>query len=140
MICLGKAFVRRLEVTLHFLRIPYDIAFRLSDFVLRDVEWWLEVLPQPHLCCISFELLLKHPKDSDFKLWTDATTTIGGDGYATDDQDNVLFYFQFNWKDTNINNTLVRKLDIDVRELLLSIVGIVLLLPWLHNKSVNAII
>ena len=91
----GKAFVRRLEAALHLLRIPYDIPFNLSQFVLEDVQWWLDIVRHPHLCCSSFDLLLKHPSDGDFEVWSDATTTVGGGGYAINTNGQILFYYQF---------------------------------------------
>ena len=134
----GKAFVRRLEAALHLLRFDYNIPFGISNFVLEDAQWWLNILHQPHLCCSSFDLLLKHPSDGDFQLWSDATTTIGGGGYAKNKKGDILFYYQFNWEQTYLYKTLqIRELDINVRELLLSLVGIILLTPHLTNKCVT---
>ena len=40
----GKAFVRRLEAALYLLRFPYNVPFTLSQFVLEDVKWWLDIV------------------------------------------------------------------------------------------------
>ena len=134
----GKAFVRRLEAALHLLRFDYNVPFNLSSFVLEDIDWWLKILQQPELCCTSFDLLLKHPSDGDYTLWSDATTTIGGGGYAMNKQKQILFYYQFDWAETILQHVVqIRKLEIDVLELLLSVVGIILLTPYLTNNTVT---
>lgn len=134
----AKAFVRRLEAVLHLLRFRYNTPFQLSDFVLEDLKWWLNVLKKPELCTTSFDLLLKHPSDGDLSLWSDATTTIGGGGYVTDKNNNILLYYQFDWQDTILDKVkLVRPLEIDVLELILSIVGIIICLDKLKNKCIT---
>ena len=134
----GKAFVRRLEAVLHLVRMDYNKPFTLSDFVIEDLKWWKSILEKPELCCTSFDLLLKHPSDGEFKLWSDATTTVGGGGYVTDANNNILFTYQFDWKDTILWKTkMMRPMEIEVLELILSLVGIELLLPQLHNHTVT---
>ena len=89
----GKAFVRRLEAALHLLRFDYDVPFELSRFVLEDLKWWLNILRNKELCGTSFDLILKHPGDGDYRLWTDASTSVGGGGILQTNR--VLFYYTF---------------------------------------------
>ena len=134
----GKAFVRRLEAALHLLKFRYNTPFELSDFVMEDLKWWLNILKQPKLCTTSFDLLLKHPSEGDFVLWSDATTTIGGGGYVTNKAKQILLYYQFDWNDTILKEVLkVRPLEIEVLELILSIVGVSIIQHKLKHKCVT---
>ena len=134
----AKAFVRRLEAVLYLPRFDYNQPINLSDFVIDDLIWWKNILQKPDLCCTSFDLILKNPDDGDFKLFTDATTESGGGGFLMDKNKNILYKFQIDWK-----NTILYKLesmcnvDIELLELLMSVVGIVLFKDKLKNKSIS---
>ena len=134
----GKAFIRRLEAVLYLTKIDYNKPISLSPFVIEDLKWWANILSQPDLCCMSFDLALKHPSDGDFKLFSDASSKIGGGGYVVDKNNNVVLRFQIDWKDTMLDTLeLIRNVDIELLELLMSIVGIILMLPKLKNKSIT---
>ena len=134
----GKAFVRRLEAVLHLTKFEYNVPIPLSNFVIEDLKWWANVLRQPKLCRTSFDLLLKHPGDGDFKLFTDASSKWGGGGYLMNKNEKILLKFQIDWDDTILKQLKrIRPIEIDVLELLMSIVGIVVILPKLKNKSIS---
>ena len=134
----GKAFVRRIEAVLHLPKWRYDEPIPLSHFVLEDLKWWKNILSKPELCCTSFDLILKRPFDGDFHLYSDATSTVGGGGFVMDNRNNIVWSYQFEWSDTILYEVKkYRKIEIDVLELILSLTGIILLLPQLKNKCVT---
>ena len=134
----GKAFIRRLEALLYLTKYNYNVPISLSPFVVNDLKWWANILNKPELCCMSFDLVLKNPNDGDFKLFSDAASTIGGGGYAVDKNNRVLFRYQVDWRDTILDKLKTyRPIDIDVLELIMSIVGVLLLVPNLKNKAVT---
>ena len=134
----GKAFIRRLEALLHLTKFKYNEIIPLSSFVIEDLEWWANILQQRELCRISFDLALKHPSDSDYKLYSDASSTIGGGGYLVDDNNTVVLRYQVNWKNTILDSAMsIRHIDIELLELLMSIVGVTLAIPYIKNKAIT---
>ena len=134
----GKAFVRRLEAVLHLTKFEYNVPIPLSPFVIEDLKWWKNVLSKPDLCKISFDLVLKHPSDGDYKLFSDASSEIGGGGYIVDSNNKVIVRFQVNWKDTILDKLkLYRVVDIELLELLMSIVGVLFMSNKLKNKTIT---
>ena len=134
----GKAFIRRLEAVLHLTKFEYKTPIPLSPFVIEDLKWWANVLSKSDLCRISFDLALKHPSDGDFKLYSDASSTIGGGGYVLDKNNNVIVRFQVKWKDTILDKLKAyRSVDIELLELLMSIVGVLFMSNKLKNKAIT---
>ena len=134
----AKAFVRRLEALLHLTKFDYNVPIPLSPFVIEDLKWWANILKQPELCRTSFDLILKHPSDGDYKLYTDASSKWGGGGYVVDKNNNYVVKFQVDWFDTILLNVRkIRPIDIEILELLMSIVGVIVMLPKLKNKAIS---
>ena len=134
----GKAFIRRLEALLYLTKYDYNVPINLSPFVINDLKWWADILKQPELCRTSFDLILKNPDDGDFKVISDASSTIGGGGYVVDKNNNKMFHYQVDWQDTILNELKTyRPIEIDVLELIMSIVGVLLIIPELKNKAVT---
>ena len=134
----GKAFIRRLEALLYLTKYNYNVPINLSPFVINDLKWWANILKQPELCRTSFDLILKNPNDGDFKIISDASSTIGGGGYVVDKNNKTMFHYQVDWQDTILNELKIyRPIEIDILELIMSIVGVLLLIPDLKNKAVT---
>ena len=134
----GKAFIRRLEAVLYLTKYKYNEVIPLSSFVIEDLKWLANILQQPDLCCTSFDLALKHPSDGDYKLYSDASSKIGGGGYMIDNNNNVVFRYQVNWSDTILDSFgKYRSWDIELLELLMSIVGVTLATPYITNKTIT---
>ena len=129
----GKAFVRRLEAVLYLVATKYNQKINISDFVLEDLKWWSNILESPTKCSASFDLILKHPSDGDFHVFTDATTKFGFGGFCND------CGFQVDWKDTdklrleNIHGDF----DISSLELLISIVAVSIFAPRFKHKAIT---
>ena len=79
---LGKAFVQRLEAAIYLPKFEDKDMIYLSNFVLRDLKWLVNILVNPKKCCAPFDLILKQPWKGDILLYTDATTTIVFEGYS----------------------------------------------------------
>ena len=134
----GKAFIRRIEAAMYLTKLKYNTPIQLSPFVIEDLKWWANILNQPDLCCMSFDLALKLPNDGDYKLFSDASSNIGGGGYILDKNDNVMLRFQIDWKNTILDKVKsIRPIDIQVLELIMSIVGVVLFSNKLKNKAIT---
>lgn len=130
--------MRRLEALLYLTKFEYNVPISLSDFVIEDLKWWADILSDPKLCRTSFDLILKHPSDGDYRLFTDASGKWGGGGYVTDKDNKIIFKFQIDWFDTILMRVReTRPIDIEMLELLMSIVGVTLMLPHLKNKSIT---
>ena len=129
---LGKAFVRRLEAAIYLPKFEDNDIVHLSNFVLQDLKWWVNILSDPKKCCAPFSLVLKQPWDGDILLYTDATTTIGIGGHTG------THAFQILWKDTILSKikNLRDNIDIHVLELLGPVIACTL---WGHLFSGKAI-
>ena len=134
----AKAFVRRLEAVLHLPKFKYNIPIPLSNFVIEDLLWWSNILQQPELCRTSFDLILKHPSDGDIQLFSDASSKYGGGGFLTSKLWKCDRKFQVLWDETILDQVkAVRPVDIEVLELLTSIVGVALVAKDIKNKSIS---
>ena len=129
----GKAFVRRLEAVLYLVAKEYNEKIELSDFVLEDLKWWTNILESPAKCSTSFDLILKHPSDGDFNIFTDATTKFGFGGFCGD------CGFQVNWEDTDKSRLehIYGEFDISALELLVSLVAVLIFASKFKNKAVT---
>ena len=133
----GKAFVRRLEAVLHLVALKYNEPTTLSNFVLEDLKWWLNVLNHPEWCWTSFDLLLKHPSDGDIQIYTDASSKIGGGGIIIW-PDNTVETIQVRWKDTIYHKVKqTREIDIELLELLMSVLAVKLVASRATNRSIS---
>ena len=132
----GKVFIRRLEALLHLPRFKDGDSFTVGTFVLQHLKWWEKILTSNTPCGMSFDLLLKHPSDSEIVIYTDACTEIGGGGFIMGLGNTI--YFQIKWADTNF--TVVeksRELDIAILELLMSVAAVFLIKDKIHDKTIT---
>ena len=136
----GKAFVRKLEALLYSLlhgsNHDSPIEYPVNKLAIQDLEWWEQRLESSTPCGMSFELLLKHPKDGEIIIYTDACTEIGGGGLIRGL--GTTIYFQVRWTNTaKAGVEQFRKIEIDVLELLMSVAAVQMIKPWLKNKTVT---
>ena len=128
----GKAFLRRLDAILHLPGFEYNVPISLSSWVLEDLRFWEWLLSDEGRTEVSFDLFLKKPDDADFKIFTDATTEWGCGGYCE------KYGFQIDWNSTELKNLkMVREVDIQLLELLTSIIATELWSDKFVNKSVT---
>ena len=71
----AKAFIRRLEQSLHLELYNYNDKIYLSDYVLADIDWWISALK--HLNGIPLSWLVPSKRGHDIQLWCDAATKFG---------------------------------------------------------------
>ena len=93
----GKAFLRRFDLLIHLPDLRYNESITLSEFIIHDLEWWQWILQNPANLEVPFELILKNPDDADYKLYTDAASTIGVGGHMGQ------VGFKLEWKDTRLD-------------------------------------
>ena len=132
----GKAWIRRLELVLHYNlgeEFPEGVEIELPRFVLEDLKWWYWALGE--LNQIPFSWLLIAPDSSfDVIVWTDAASTIGVGGWSSTGQ-----AFQVRWKSTLLTYAKKRRagLKIQFMELLGLIVAAMLWAPSWVGKVVE---
>lgn len=136
----GKAFLRKFDALIHMPELHYNEPITLSNFVIEDLTWWKWILTNPKNLEIPFELILKNPDDADFKIYTDAASTLGLGGHMGNQS------FQIDWKNTKLD--LVKTIrgktsndewttDITCLELLGPVVACELWAKQLSGKSVT---
>ena len=87
---------------------------------------------------MSFDLVLKHPSDGDIQLYSDASSIYGGGGYLTSKLWKNRRKFQVLWSDTILDKVrAVRPIDIEVLELIMSVVGVALVAKDIRHKSIS---
>ena len=93
----SKAFVRNIQSYIdrnHM--IPWDRrSIRMTQDLRRDLHWWSKTVLSS-TSGISFELLLKHPQDAKFTVFSDASGNydLGVGGYSPD----FCSFYQISWK------------------------------------------
>ena len=125
----GKAWIRRLEVVLHYNfdeSVPDGKCLELPHFVLEDLRWWYWALGE--LNQIRFEwILVSASSRFDVVVWTDAASEFGVGGWSS-----TGYAFQVAWKTTLLAYAKKRRsgLKIQFMELLGLIVAAKL---WAHQ-------
>ena len=136
----GKAFLRRFDALINLPGLNYNELIPLSDFVIHDLNWWKWLLEIPYRLEVSFDSILKSPDEADYKLYTDAASTLGVGGHMGQ------YGFQINWKNTNLDTTRIIRgknskgewtTDITCLELLGPVIACELWANKLKGKSVT---
>lgn len=136
----GKAFVRRFDVLIHLPDLQYNEPITLSEFIIHDLKWWRWILKNPTHLEVPFDSILKDPDEADYKLYTDAASTLGIGGHMGQ------FGFKLSWKDTKLETTRVIRgknskgewtTDITCLELLGPVIACELWAEKLRGKSVT---
>ena len=136
----GKAFLRRFDMLIHLPGLRYNEPIELSNFIIHDLKWWQWILQNPSNLEVPFDLILKNPDEADYKLYTDASSTIGVGGHM----DQVGF--KIDWKDTKLDTVrLIRgkndngqwTTDITCLELLGPVIACELWAEKLQGKTVT---
>ena len=132
----GKAWIRRLELVLHYNmgeEFPEGISMKLPHFVIEDLKWWYWALEE--LNQIKFQwLLISERSNFDVTVWTDASGVIGVGGWNSTGQ-----AFQVAWKSTFLAYAKKRRsgLKIQFMELLGLIVAAQLWAPQWVGKVIE---
>ena len=132
----AKAMLRRLQYFVDKTKWGWDQRqIQLNNSVRCDLVWWKTIIQSSHNG-ISFDYILKTPKDADIHIWTDAAGTDfrGCGGYST-----LLDFYQIRWDKIPLSNKSRQLLQEDIvyKEFLALVVTVLL---WGHkftNKAVT---
>ena len=91
----GKAFLRRFHMAMYGANITYQSHIAVTHYMRSDLEWWKQALLELNKVGLSFDFILKGPKDADINVYSDAAVTAGGGAWS---QTGVCF--SFSWDQT----------------------------------------
>ena len=128
----GKTFVRRFEILVYKQFVDYNDVIEVDEWVLEDVQWWLDILQHQKHVRATYKYLLKSPSSITHHIYTDAASTIGAGGIL-----NNLTY-QIRWVDTILDKLIEKRgaFDIHAQEMLGALIAVKLWAPLLSGGCV----